>query len=896
MDLGKFEIIEEVGKGGFGIVYKALDKVLNRQIALKVLHPELLINPNFILRFKLEAQLSAQLDHPNILPIYEFGEFEGRYYIVMAYMPDGSLKDLLRKEGRLDKQRSLKIFEQICDGMSYAHSQKIIHRDLKPGNILFDSRGNARISDMGFAKLIHSDSSASLSASGGMIGTPSYMAPEIWRGKPATSATDVYSLACVLVEMLTGQPLFGGETTPEIFAKIFEPLQLPDDLPEELKPVLEAALEKNQDERIQTVGEFFEQIRVVELGLKEVEKVELKTTDESKVREEKQTSAIQGKEQSTEIGEQNHSGEMDPQETMRSKSGFAEDPNKDEKKPVLPENKERKGKLGVIAGIALLAIFLGVIIYQIVKRNFPSTAPVIAEVPVTVTAAPTTTEVVLGIDSTKIQPMDGMERVYVPEGDFIMGSDDFDWAKPVRKVYLDAYWIDKHEITNRQYERCVETGECTKPMTSQSSTRGSYYSNQQYDNYPVIAVNWNQAKAYCEWAGGDLPTEAQWEKAARGTEGWKYPWGNEEPDNSYANYNDNIGDTTEVGLYGKGASPYGAMDMAGNVNEWVNDWSVNYKEYDINNPQGSDSGSLKIVRGGSWSRDDGNHLVTVQGMDDGNLQSAERGMDDPNHSSSFSVGFRCVYSTEKIAATNIPVPNEPDLKFVSTQIRDKDKMEQVYVPAGDFIMGSDDSDADSDEKPVRTVYLDAYWIDKYEVTTEQYKKCVDEGECQLPSANFSSYDNYPVRNVSWYDAQTYCKWANNGEEGLPTEAQWEKAARGEDGGKFPWGDQSPDESRAHYGKYWSVGPIAVGSKSDGASPYGAMDMAGNVREWVNDWYVDEIDVSVTKNPKGPESGEFKVLRGGYWDDDYVNIRTTYRRYDNPDGRYSYSGFRCVSSP
>jgi len=655
MDLGKFEIIEEVGKGGFGIVYKALDKVLNRQIALKVLHPELLINPNFILRFKHEAQLSARLDHPHILPIYEFGEFEGRYYIVMAYMPDGSLKDLLRKEGRLDKQRSLKVFEQICDGMSYAHSQKIIHRDLKPGNILFDSRGNARISDMGFAKLIHSDSSASLSASGGMVGTPSYMAPEIWRGKPATSATDVYSLACVLVEMLTGQPLFGGESTPEIFAKIFEPLQLPEDLPMEWKPVLEAALDKNQEERIQTVGEFFEQIKAVELGLKEAEKIEPEKSDDSKVKEEKLTSENSEKEQSPESSEGNHSGKVDSQETYRSKSDFNEHLGKNEGMPVSLETNEKKGKLGVIAGIALLAIIFGVIIYQIGKSNsrteYVDVNVVVTATPTsttdlptktatksaTNTPAPTATEAILGIGSTQIRDKDKMEQVYVPAGDFIMGSDDSDAdsdEKPVRTVYLDAYWIDKYEVSNGQYQECVENGACTNPQYSKSYTRSSYYGNPDYDDYPVIYVDWNQAKAYCEWANGGkdgLPTEAQWEKAARGDDGRKYPWEGNSVDSSYANYNDNIGDTTEVGNYEKGASPYGAMDMAGNVWEWVNDWYGNYNANDTKNPQGPSSGTSRVIRGGSW------------GYDGRVIRTAYRNSDNPNNWDN-DVGFRCFSS------------------------------------------------------------------------------------------------------------------------------------------------------------------------------------------------------------------------------------------------------------
>ena len=650
MDLGKFEIIEEVGKGGFGIVYKALDKVLNRQIALKVLHPELLINPNFILRFKHEAQLSARLDHPNILPIYEFGEFEGRYYIVMAYMPDGSLKDLLRKEGKLDKQRSLKIFEQICDGMSYAHSKNIIHRDLKPGNILFDSRGNARISDMGFAKLIHSDSSASLSASGGMVGTPSYMAPEIWRGKPANSATDVYSLACVLVEMLTGQPLFGGESTPEIFAKIFEPLQLPEDLPMEWKPVLEAALEKNQEERIQTVGEFFEQIKAVELGLNKAKKEEPNKSDESKVREEEQTPINSEKEHGSESDEGNHGGEIDPQETKRSKSGFNEPLGKNGEKHVSAETNEKKGRLGVIAGIALLAIIFGVIIYQIGKSNsrteYVDVNVVVTATPTsttdlptktatksaTNTPAPTATEAVLGIGMTRIRPMDNMEQVYVPAGDFIMGSDGgYTYELPIRNVYLDAYWIDKFEVSNRQYQKCVEGGACTNPHDGESVTWNSFYGNSSYDNYPVFFIDWYQAKDYCEWAGGDLPTEAQWEKAARGEDGRKYPWGDQAPDNSRAHYGRNWGiGPIEVGLKPDGASPYGAMDMAGNVQEWVIDWYELYDETDIINPQGPDSGNSRILRGGSWG------YYTLS-----SIRSAYRNLNNPDDWDN-DVGFRCV--------------------------------------------------------------------------------------------------------------------------------------------------------------------------------------------------------------------------------------------------------------
>jgi len=264
MVLGKYEIQEELGQGGFGTVYKALDKTLNRTVAVKVLHPNLVNDPTFLKRFRQEAQLAAQLDHANLVTVHDFGEFEGRYYIVMNYLSGGSLKELIKKEGALGKERSLKIFEQLCEGLGYAHKRKIVYRDLKPGNILFDGEGNARISDLGFAKLLQSNTSASLSTSGGMVGTPAYMAPEIWRGKPATSATDVYSLACVLVEMLTGESLFGGESTPEIMMNHFEPLRLPESLSEEWKLVLERALNKDQELRTANTRDFLEQIKQAE--------------------------------------------------------------------------------------------------------------------------------------------------------------------------------------------------------------------------------------------------------------------------------------------------------------------------------------------------------------------------------------------------------------------------------------------------------------------------------------------------------------------------------------------------------------------------------------------------------------------------------------------------------
>ena len=187
-----------------------------------------------------------------------------------------------------------------------------------------------------------------------------------------------------------------------------------------------------------------------------------------------------------------------------------------------------------------------------------------------------------------------VSMVFVPAGEFIMGSNT---------VHLDSFWIDKTEVTNSMYARCVQAGTCSAPRSSRSHTREIYYGDHEFDDYPVIYVSWLDAQNYCSWAGGRLPTEAEWEKAARGTDGRPFPWGEVEPEGVGDLLNYRAQDTTQVGLYPAGASPYGALDMAGNVSEWVADWlSLDYyNSPPPENPLGPDSGEYRVWRGGSWA-------------------------------------------------------------------------------------------------------------------------------------------------------------------------------------------------------------------------------------------------------------------------------------------------------
>ena len=279
-------------------------------------------------------------------------------------------------------------------------------------------------------------------------------------------------------------------------------------------------------------------------------------------------------------------------------------------------------------------------------QTFPSipTATFTALFPATSVAIATPS---LGIGSKWTRPSDGMAMVFVPEGAFPMG-DTVDQAmaecqkfgtdckqkyfadeQPPHLVSLDAYWIDQTEVTNIMYARCVKSGECQPPSSLSSNTRSSYYGNPQYDNYPVIYVNWKNASDYCAWAGARLPSEAEWEKAARGTDERTFPWGNSGPNSNLANFK--ATDTVAVGSFPAGASPYQALDMAGNVWNWVNDWYDVYPGGD-KNASSFFGTTWRVSRGGTWAS-----------IGATSLRSSYRAADYPVISNA-NRGFRCARS------------------------------------------------------------------------------------------------------------------------------------------------------------------------------------------------------------------------------------------------------------
>ena len=266
-------------------------------------------------------------------------------------------------------------------------------------------------------------------------------------------------------------------------------------------------------------------------------------------------------------------------------------------------------------------------------------------------------------------------------------------------------------------------------------------------------------------------------------------------------------------------------------------------------------------------------------------------------------------ATSIALTANAPTPTltptaTPEPSFGSSRVSPVDDMLQVYVPSGSFLMGSTDTfnEAELQEKPQHTVFLDGYWVDQTEVTQGMFKRCIASGTCpdvvhdleQNPNFTNSDYDNHPAIYVTWDQAKTYCERVGRR---LPSEAEWEKAARGTDGRLYPWGDTPPNGNQALFDKALN-GTTSVGKYPDGISPYGALDMIGNVREWVTDFYNEYYyGESAERNPQGPVEAKDNehVLRGAAWTDAVHYTHVAMRFHHVPWSPGDNRGFRCVAS-
>jgi serine/threonine protein kinase len=628
--LGRYHILEQLGEGGMATVYKAFDTRLETDVAVKVIRTETLaptVLERALKRFEREAKALARLTHPNIVKVTDYGEYEGKPYLVMTYLPGGTLKQKLGKP--LPWQEAARLLLPIARALDFAHRQNMIHRDVKPSNILITADGEPMLTDFGIAKILDLEETADLTGTGMGIGTPEYMAPEQWTGQ-TTQQSDQYSLGVVLYEMLTGRRPYTADTPAAILLKqanepLPRPRQFARDLPDKVEKLILKAMAKNPADRYASMGAF--------------------------------ASALDG------LVISERSSVISDQSSVIGKKGGAEqtpkrEPVKTVAKPVVEEKTKRVippvgTKKPVASVLRYWPIAVGVVAVLILTLvfNFPgskteqpaptetqSVAPMAVELPTFTMLAPTAVEL-LPITETpavvsipeQVTDSQGVTMRLVPAGTFTMGSDSGDAdEKPVHDVYLDSFYMDVYEVTNGLYKTCVDAGMCNPPKQSNSYSRSSYFGNSEFDHYPVIYVDPDMAQTYCAWRGGGLPSEAQWEKAARGTDSRAYPWG-EKVDCAHANYASCNGETSAVGMFPDGASPFGLFDISGNVMEWVADWydTAYYENSPLNNPLGPSSGKYHVLRGGSWKS-----LKT-------GVRSFDRLAITPDLTNYYLIGFRC---------------------------------------------------------------------------------------------------------------------------------------------------------------------------------------------------------------------------------------------------------------
>jgi eukaryotic-like serine/threonine-protein kinase len=664
--LNQFRVEAFMAAGGMGAVYRVWDLKRNVPLAMKVLHADLADDPSIFKRFKREANALKKLAHPNIVPFYGLFDTPEMAFLLERFVDGPSLSELLRKrKGQPMPVHEVLIYlKGLCAALGYAHANGVVHCDVKPGNVMMDRGGTIYLTDFGIAR--HSESATT---SMGGAGTPAYMAPEQIRLQPVSAATDVYALGVMLFEMLCGRrPFIGSEAGTEkggltsneriryghLNVAPPDPCSLNPELSPSLSAVILKALSKRPEERFASTQALFSAACAAAGAVPErvAERISL------------QGFPAEAAANTTSSQSLNQGPIIAPRQAQAPGG--------------------RKPGMGILWGIGSAFVILVVLAVGILSRpglkpaslptlvpTVPFDAPTVPPAmetqppsPLPATEIPTALPTATALpppsstpDSAQSSPVDGMRQVLVPAGTFTMGSSQSPYPdeKPEHTVSLDGFWIDQTEVTNGMFTQFVnETGYRTDlekmgvaytwngggwdsvdggswqhPFERSSSIQGR-------QDYPVIQVSWNDAAAYCNWAGRRLPTEAEWEKAARGPDGNLYPWGNDPPTKKLANYDSKIGDLSPVGSFPAGSSPYGALDMAGNIYEWVADWYGNayYSASPPANPTGPASGTHKVMRGGSWQLG-ANRLVGY-----------EREVSQPEYGNS-NLGFRCAQTANR---------------------------------------------------------------------------------------------------------------------------------------------------------------------------------------------------------------------------------------------------------
>ncbi|MGB1253437.1 MAG: SUMF1/EgtB/PvdO family nonheme iron enzyme [Candidatus Promineifilaceae bacterium] len=596
----RYRIVSLLGQGSAGATYRAWDVKARRDVAIK----EILDTSAETQRlFRAEAQALGRLNHAQLPVVLDYFSVENvGQYLVTVFIDGVDCQTLIDQYGGLTSKQIVEWLQSVCKPLIYLHEQKQFHLDIKPANIRITPAGELYLVDSGLAGM------------GVATGTSGYAAPEQQAQRRVSTQTDIYALGATLHAMATGR-------TPPDALKV-ETGMLDLKPAREVNPNLEPflsivagrAMYMLPAGRYQTVADFQ---RALErpIGMPKPAPA---------------TDALMKR--------------LTPRGPTRAPLGG--------RKFLNPPRRRQMQQRTIWALTAILLVLLliggaaGVLTFrwgagadEELSAETTPTIPSQVALALTDVAPPPSLEPTIPPTPTPTpEPIQdeqtGADMIYVAGGTYRMGNQDGETdEQPVHRVRLDPYFMDATEVTNGAYSLCVEAGACAPPLSPNATYHSAYYGDPDYDDYPVIFVDWEQSQQFCEWRGGRLPTEAEWEFAAgfKATiaQKLKFPWGDvmNEPNANFCDTNctdarrnvefdDEHRDTAPVASYPEGRSPLGLYDMAGNVMEWVFDW-YSPKYYEISsdvNPMGPLEGEAKVLRGGSWFSDAEDLEVTSRGL------------------------------------------------------------------------------------------------------------------------------------------------------------------------------------------------------------------------------------------------------------------------------------------
>ena len=536
---GKYQVLRRIGGGGMAQVFLARHTRLGRVFAVKVLAESLAQDPQIVARFEQEARTSASLSgHPNIVPIFDVGQGGDLHYLIMQYISGEDMASYLRRQQKLTPADAANVVAQTAEALTWSESRRVVHRDLKPANMLLDIMGRIVILDFGISKI--ADIADGLTRPGESLGTPYYMSPEQIRGEACDVRSDLYSLGVVFFELLTGRRPFDGQSNNAIqMAHLSQPVPSLLSLDQELPPVcdelVQKLMQKRREDRFQSPQELLEQLRVLGAtsgpGLLRPELNAALQADLSRpipftpagLTSDPRLIAVAPGSMETTV--------TPPATPAGATAGQVQASAANLTMPAPPQvvsgssPSRKRGRAWIIGGTAA-AIVVGALLALVLAPMRPASV---------------------------IEDPHG-RMLYVPPGDFIFGDNSPEAPRPRQTRSTKGFYIDETEVSNREYKRFMDATGHAPPDSP------DYLAHPEQ---PVANVSFEDARAFAQWAGKRLPSEEEWEKAARGEKGQIYPWG-DEPWTS-----DLPTGLQPVDSFPNRKSPFGALNMAGNVFEWT---------------------------------------------------------------------------------------------------------------------------------------------------------------------------------------------------------------------------------------------------------------------------------------------------------------------------------------